>query len=135
MWQQAARISDAAVICDTEMFAHGLPAYAWVVALFTSTLSYKAGRCLRGVYGGAALGDRAIANLCALAVRATHSDTGFIVECPPGLRRAAWERLPFDEEEYSARMEVRELVGARSRCSNDMGSADSRVQHPRRFHG
>ena len=112
--------SDAAVICDTEMFAPGLPtlcvglrgiAYGeiWVEGANHDLHS--------GVYGGAVPNPvQAVAEiLCALKDRDGHIlIPGFYdrVRSPSPDERRAWARLPFDEKEYKEKeVGVTELTG------------------------
>ncbi|HJT88022.1 MAG TPA: dipeptidase, partial [Bryobacteraceae bacterium] len=112
--------ADAAVVCDTEMFAPDLPTICiglrgivygelWVEGASHDLHS--------GVYGGAAPNPiQAIAEiLCALKDAAGHIRIpGFYdrVIPPDPKERQAWDRLPFDEKEYTEKeMGARELVG------------------------
>ncbi len=112
--------ADAAVISDTEMFAPGLPTLCVGLRgiVYMELEVQGAGHDLHsGVYGGAAPNPiQAIAEiLCALKDRDGHIQIpGFYdrVRPPSPEERAAWARLPFDEEEYKHKeMEVKELVG------------------------
>ncbi len=112
--------ADAAVVCDTEMFAPELPTICvglrgMVYAeLFVEGASHD---LHSGVYGGAAPNPiQAIAEiLCALKDRQGHLlIPGFYdrVVPPSQKERAAWATLPFDEKEYTEKeMGARELVG------------------------
>ena len=112
--------ADAAVVCDTEMFAPNLPTLCVGLRgiVYLELEVQGAGHDLHsGVYGGAAPNPiQAIAEiLCALKDRQGHIlIPGFYnrVRPPSPEERAAWARLPFNEEEYKHKeMEVRELVG------------------------
>jgi acetylornithine deacetylase/succinyl-diaminopimelate desuccinylase-like protein len=112
--------ADAAVICDTEMFAPELPTICiglrgivygelWVEGASHDLHS--------GVYGGAAPNPiQAIAEiLCTLKDRDGHIRIpGFYdrVVPPDRKEREAWTRLPFNEKDYTEKeMGARELVG------------------------
>src|ERR1039457_1745992 len=112
--------ADAAVICDTEMFAPELPTICvglrgivygelWVQGADHDLHS--------GIYGGAAPNPiQAIAEiLCALKDAQGHIRIpGFYdrVQAPSEKERAAWARLPLDEKEYTEKeMGAKELVG------------------------
>jgi acetylornithine deacetylase/succinyl-diaminopimelate desuccinylase-like protein len=112
--------ADAAVICDTEMFAPELPTICiglrgivygelWVQGASHDLHS--------GVYGGAAPNPiQAIAEiLCALKGGDGHIRIpGFYdrVVPPDPKEREAWGRLPFNEKDYTQKeMGARELVG------------------------
>jgi acetylornithine deacetylase/succinyl-diaminopimelate desuccinylase-like protein len=112
--------ADAAVICDTEMFAPDLP----TICVGLRGIAYGelhvqgADHDLHsGVYGGVAPNPiLAIAEiLCALKSRNGHiTIPGFYdrVRHPSEKESAAWARLPFNEAEYREKeMGVRELVG------------------------
>jgi acetylornithine deacetylase/succinyl-diaminopimelate desuccinylase-like protein len=112
--------ADAAVVCDTEMFAPGLPTLCVGLRgiVYLELEVQGAGHDLHsGVYGGAAPNPiQAIAEiLCALKDRDGHIlIPGFYGRVRPPSReeREAWARLPFDEEEYRRKeMEAKELVG------------------------
>ena len=112
--------ADAAVICDTEMFAPGLPTLCVGLRgiVYLDLVVQGAGHDLHsGVYGGAAPNPiQAIAEiLCALKDRDGHiqiPDFYRRVRPPSPEERSAWARLPFNEEEYKHKeMDVRELVG------------------------
>jgi acetylornithine deacetylase/succinyl-diaminopimelate desuccinylase-like protein len=112
--------ADAAVVCDTEMFAPELPTICVGLRgmvygeLFVEGASHD---LHSGMYGGAAPNPiQAIAEiLCALKDRDGRIRIpGFYdrVVPPSPKERAAWERLPFDEKEYLEKeMGARELVG------------------------
>jgi acetylornithine deacetylase/succinyl-diaminopimelate desuccinylase-like protein len=112
--------ADAAVVCDTEMFAPELPTICVGLRgmvyyeLFVEGASHD---LHSGVYGGAAPNPiQAIAEIvCALKDRDGHILVpGFYddVAPPSEKERAAWARLPFDEKEYTEKeMGARELVG------------------------
>jgi acetylornithine deacetylase/succinyl-diaminopimelate desuccinylase-like protein len=112
--------SDAAIICDTEMFAPDLPTLCVGLRgiVYGEIQVQGADHDLHsGVYGGAAPNPmQAVAEiLCALKDRQGHIlIPGFYerVRPPSPEERRAWSRLPFNEEEYT-RKEVgaRELVG------------------------
>jgi acetylornithine deacetylase/succinyl-diaminopimelate desuccinylase-like protein len=112
--------ADAAVICDTEMFAPGLPTLCVGLRgiVYLELEVQGAGHDLHsGVYGGAAPNPiQAIAEiLCALKDRDGHiliPEFYSRVRPPSREEREAWSRLPFDEEKYKRKeMEVKELVG------------------------
>jgi acetylornithine deacetylase/succinyl-diaminopimelate desuccinylase-like protein len=112
--------SDAAVICDTEMFAPELPTLCvGLRGMVYYELSVQgADHDLHsGVYGGAAPNPiMAISEiLCALKDRDGHIRIpGFYdrVAPPSAKEREAWARLPFDVKEYTEKeMGAKELVG------------------------
>lgn len=112
--------SDAAIICDTEMFAPGLPTLCvGLRGIVYLDLDVRgADHDLHsGVYGGAAPNPiQAIAEiLCALKDREGHIlIPGFYdrVRPPSSAERSAWASLPFDEQDYKSKeVGVRELVG------------------------
>src|SRR5690242_12349699 len=112
--------ADAAVICDTEMFAPELPTICVGLRgiVYSDLVVQGADHDLHsGVYGGAAPNPiQAIAEiLCALKDRDGHIRIpGFYdrVVPPSGKEKAAWARLPFDVDEYTHKeMGARELVG------------------------
>jgi acetylornithine deacetylase/succinyl-diaminopimelate desuccinylase-like protein len=112
--------ADAAVICDTEMFAPGLPTICVGLRgmVYCELLVEGASHDLHsGVYGGAAPNPiQAVAEiLCALKNREGRIlIPGFYdrVQQPSAKERDAWASLPFDEEEYIEKeMGARELVG------------------------
>jgi len=112
--------ADAAVICDTEMFAPGLPTICVGLRgmVYCELFVEGANHDLHsGVYGGAAPNPiQAIAEiLCALKDREGRIlIPGFYdrVQPPSPKERAAWASLPFDEKEYTEKeMGARELVG------------------------
>ena len=119
--QKPARLrSDAAVICDTEMFAPELPTICVGLRgiVYAELHVEGANHDLHsGVYGGAAPNPlQAIAEiLCALKDRDGHIRIpGFYdrVQPPSAKEREAWARLPFNEKEYREKeMGARELVG------------------------
>ncbi len=112
--------ADAAVVCDTEMFAPDLPT---ICVGLRGLVYYEL--CVEGanhdlhsgVYGGAAPNPiMAISEiLCALKDRQGHLKIpGFYdrVVPPSQKERAAWASLPFDEKEYTEKeMGAKELVG------------------------
>jgi acetylornithine deacetylase/succinyl-diaminopimelate desuccinylase-like protein len=111
---------DAAVICDTEMFAPELPTICVGLRgiIYGELMVQGANQDLHsGVYGGAAPNPiMAIAEiLTALKDREGHIRIpGFCdrVAPPSAKERAAWARLPFNEREYTEKeMGVKELVG------------------------
>jgi acetylornithine deacetylase/succinyl-diaminopimelate desuccinylase-like protein len=118
---QPARLkADAAVICDTEMFAPELPTICvGLRGIVYGELEVQgAAQDLHsGVYGGAAPNPiQAIAEiLCALKDRNGHIlIPGFYdnVRAPSAEEQEAWARLPFDEQEYVTKeMKALELVG------------------------
>jgi len=101
--------SDAAVICDTEMFAPELPTICVGLRgiVYGELIVEGANHDLHsGVYGGAAPNPmQALAEIiCALKDREGHIRIpGFYdrVTPPSDKERAAWARLPFDEKEYT----------------------------------
>ncbi|MGH9719572.1 MAG: dipeptidase [Bryobacteraceae bacterium] len=112
--------ADAGVICDTEMFAPDLPTICvGLRGLVASELHVQgASQDLHsGVYGGAAPNPiQAIAEIvCALKDRDGHiTIPGFYdrVAPPSPEEKAAWARLPFDEDEYrKTEVGSTELVG------------------------
>ena len=112
--------SDAAVICDTEMFAPELPTICIGLRgiIYGELVVQGADHDLHsGVYGGAAPNPmQAIAEiLSALKDREGHIRIpGFYdrVVPPSSKERAAWARLPFDEREYTEKeMGAKQLVG------------------------
>uniref|UniRef100_Q01QE4 Peptidase M20 n=1 Tax=Solibacter usitatus (strain Ellin6076) TaxID=234267 RepID=Q01QE4_SOLUE len=112
--------ADAAVVCDTEMFAPELPTICVGLRgmVYYELFVQGADHDLHsGVYGGAAPNPiLAIAEiLCALKDRAGRIQVpGFYdsVEPPSAKERAAWASLPFDEKEYTEKeMGAKELVG------------------------
>jgi acetylornithine deacetylase/succinyl-diaminopimelate desuccinylase-like protein len=112
--------ADAAVICDTELFAPGLPTLCVGLRgivygeLFVEGAKHD---LHSGVYGGVAPNPiMAIAEiLTALKDRDGHIRIpGFLdrVRPPSPKELEAWSRLPFDEEEYKRKeVGVEELVG------------------------
>lgn len=111
---------DAAVICDTEMFAPELPTICVGLRgiIYGELVVEGANHDLHsGVYGGAAPNPlQAIAEiLSTLKDREGHIRIpGFYdrVVPPSDKERAAWARLPFDEKEYKEKeVGVKELVG------------------------
>ncbi|MBZ5606802.1 MAG: dipeptidase [Acidobacteriia bacterium] len=112
--------SDAAVICDTEMFAPELPTICVGLRgiIYGELVVEGANHDLHsGVYGGAAPNPiQAIAEiLSTLKDREGHIRIpGFYdrVVAPSAKERAAWARLPFDEKEYTEKeMGAKALVG------------------------
>jgi acetylornithine deacetylase/succinyl-diaminopimelate desuccinylase-like protein len=112
--------ADAAVICDTEMFAPELPTICVGLRgiVYGELIVQGADHDLHsGVYGGAAPNPiQAIAEiLSTLKDREGHIRIpGFYdrVQQPSQKERAAWARLPFDEREYKDKeVGVKELVG------------------------
>jgi acetylornithine deacetylase/succinyl-diaminopimelate desuccinylase-like protein len=112
--------ADAAVICDTEMFAPELPTICVGLRgiIYGELVVEGANHDLHsGVYGGAAPNPlQAIAEiLSTLKDREGHIRIpGFYdrVVPPSAMERAAWARLPFDEREYKEKeVGVKELVG------------------------
>jgi len=111
--------SDAAVVCDSEMFAPELPTICvGLRGIVYSELHVEgAGHDLHsGVYGGAAPNPiQAIAEiLTALKDREGRIQIpGFTdrVRPPSQKEQDAWARLPFSEAEYLKEMGARELVG------------------------
>jgi acetylornithine deacetylase/succinyl-diaminopimelate desuccinylase-like protein len=112
--------SDAAVICDTEMFAPELPTICVGLRgiIYGELVVEGANHDLHsGVYGGAAPNPlQAIAEIVStLKDREGHIRIpGFYDRVvPPSVKeREAWARLPFDEQEYKEKeVGVKELVG------------------------
>jgi acetylornithine deacetylase/succinyl-diaminopimelate desuccinylase-like protein len=112
--------ADAAVICDTEMFAPELPTICVGLRglVYCELLVQGAGHDLHsGVYGGAAPNPlQAVAEIvCALKDRDGRIlIPGFYdrVQRPSAKEFEAWERLPFNEKEYlDKEIGARELVG------------------------
>jgi acetylornithine deacetylase/succinyl-diaminopimelate desuccinylase-like protein len=112
--------SDAAIICDTEMFAPELPTICIGLRgmVYAELHVEGANHDLHsGVYGGAAPNPlQAIAEIVsALKDRDGHIHIpGFYdrVVPPSDKEREAWARLPFDERDYMEKeMGARELVG------------------------
>jgi len=112
--------ADAAVVCDTEMFAPDLPTICiGLRGIVYGELAVEGANhdLHSGVYGGAAPNPiQAIAEiLCALKDREGHIRIpGFYdrVVPPAPEEREAWARLPFDEKEYTEKeMGARQLVG------------------------
>jgi acetylornithine deacetylase/succinyl-diaminopimelate desuccinylase-like protein len=112
--------ADAAVVCDTEMFAPELPTICIGLRgmVYYELFVQGADHDLHsGVYGGAAPNPiQAIAEIvCALKDRDGHIKVqGFYNDViPPSEKeRAAWARLPFNEKEYTEKeVGARELVG------------------------
>lgn len=112
--------ADAAVICDTEMFAPGLPTICVGLRgiVYLELEAQGASHDLHsGIYGGAAPNPiQALAEiLCALKDRDGRIQIpGFYdrVQPPSPKEREAWARLPFDEEEYRQKeVGAPELVG------------------------
>jgi len=112
--------ADAAVVCDTEMFAPDLPTICiGLRGIVYGELAVEGANhdLHSGVYGGAAPNPiQAIAEiLCALKDRDGHIRIpGFYdrVVPPAGPEREAWARLPFNEKEYTEKeMGARELAG------------------------
>ena len=112
--------ADAAVICDTEMFAPELPTICVGLRgiVYGEIHVQGANHDLHsGVYGGAAPNPlQAVAEIiCALKDREGHIRIpGFYDRVvPPSVKeREAWARLPFDRKEYTEKeMGARELVG------------------------
>jgi len=100
--------ADAAVICDTEMFAPGLPTLCIGLRgiVYGEIVVNGADRDLHsGVYGGAA--PNAIQGAAEIVAALKGRDgriniPGFYdrVAPPTSAEREAWARLPFDEERY-----------------------------------
>ena len=112
--------ADAAVICDTEMFAPELPTICVGLRgiVYGELIVQGADHDLHsGMYGGAAPNPiQAIAEiLTALKDRDGHIKIpGFYdrVQPPSAKEREAWSRLPFDENEYKAKeIGCKDLVG------------------------
>src|SRR5215472_9315647 len=112
--------SDAAVVCDTEMFAPDLPTICVGLRgiVYGELFVEGANHDLHsGMYGGAAPNPlQAIADIiCALKDRDGHIKIpGFSdrVVPPSSVEREAWARLPFNQKEFTEKeMGARELVG------------------------
>jgi acetylornithine deacetylase/succinyl-diaminopimelate desuccinylase-like protein len=112
--------ADAAVICDTEMFAPELPTICVGLRgiVYGELIVEGANHDLHsGVYGGAAPNPiQAIAEiLTALKDREGHIRIpGFYdrVQPPSAKEREAWARLPFNEQDYKQNeVGVKDLVG------------------------
>jgi acetylornithine deacetylase/succinyl-diaminopimelate desuccinylase-like protein len=112
--------ADAAVVCDTEMFAPEMPTICVGLRglVYYELIVEGANHDLHsGIYGGAAPNPiMAIAEiLTALKDREGHIHIpGFLdrVVPPSDKEQKAWARLPFDEKEYTEKeMGARELVG------------------------
>src|SRR6185295_8476693 len=112
--------ADAAVICDTEMFAPDLPTICvGLRGIVYGELHVEGANhdLHSGVYGGAAPNPiQAVAEiLCALKGRDGRIlIPGFYdrVQPPSAKERETWARLPFDEADYTQReMGAKELVG------------------------
>ncbi len=112
--------ADAAVVCDTEMFAPELPTICVGLrglAYYELTVEGANHDLHSGIYGGAAPNPiMAIAEiLTALKDREGHIKIpGFYDKVVPPSKpeRDAWARLPFDEKEYTEKeMGASELVG------------------------
>ena len=112
--------ADAAVVCDTEMFAPDLPTINVGLRgiVYGELFVEGANHDLHsGMYGGAAPNPiQAIAEiLCALKDRDGHIRIpGFSdrVVPPSAAEREAWARLPFNEKDFTEKeMGARELVG------------------------
>lgn len=112
--------ADAAVVCDTEMFAPGLPTICVGLRgmVYGELHVQGADHDLHsGVYGGAAPNPlQAIAEIvCALKGRDGRIRIpGFYdrVKPPSEIERQAWARLPFNEQEYKEKeVGVKELTG------------------------
>ena len=102
---------DAAIICDTEMFAPELPTICvGLRGIIYGEIHVKGARqdLHSGVYGGAAPNPlEAIAHIIS-ALKGTDGRIkipGFYdaIESPAAEELAAWHSLPFDEEEYRKR--------------------------------
>jgi len=112
--------ADAAVICDTEMFAPELPTICVGLRgiIYGELIVQGADHDLHsGVYGGAAPNPMlAVAEiLCALKDREGRIQIpGFYdrVQPPSAKEREAWARLPFNEKEYTEKeVGAKALVG------------------------
>ena len=112
--------ADAAVICDTEMFAPDLPTLCVGLRgiVYGELHAHGANHDLHsGVYGGAAPNPlQAIAEiLCALKDpqgRIRIPNFHDRIQPPSAAEMEAWARLPFDESEYKAKeVGVGELTG------------------------
>src|SRR5690242_17833590 len=112
--------ADAALVCDTEMFAPELPTICvGLRGMVYYELHVQGARqdLHSGVYGGAAPNPmQAVAEIvCALKDRDGRIRIpGFYdrVAPPSDKERAAWARLPFDEREYTEKeMGAKELTG------------------------
>jgi len=112
--------ADAALICDTEMFAPGLPTLCIGLRgiVYTEVEAEGAGRDLHsGVYGGVA--PNPLQALAAILAGLKDDDgrvqiRGFYerVRAPSPAEQEAWARLPFDEEAYREKeLGAAELTG------------------------
>jgi acetylornithine deacetylase/succinyl-diaminopimelate desuccinylase-like protein len=119
--QKPARLAaDAAIICDTEMFAPELPTICVGLRgmVYAELRLEGANHDLHsGVYGGAAPNPLQAAAEIIAALKDRDGRIlipGFYdkVVAPSSKEREAWARLPFDEREYTEKeMGARELVG------------------------
>jgi acetylornithine deacetylase/succinyl-diaminopimelate desuccinylase-like protein len=112
--------ADAAVICDTEMFAPDLPTICIGLRGIVYGELHVAGAnhdLHSGIYGGAA--PNPLMAMAEILVTLKGRDgririPGFYerVQAPSLKEREAWARLPFDEKEYKEKeVGVKELVG------------------------
>ena len=139
--------ADAAVICDTEMFAPELPTICvGLRGIVYGELHVQGAEAdlHSGMYGGAAPNPiQAIAEiLCALKDREGHIlIPGFYdrVRPPSATEMEAWHRLPFDPERFRARRDegAGHYRGTRAgRTGADVGASDARgPRHQRRLYG
>lgn len=119
--EAAARLAcDAVLLCDTEMFAPGLPTICTGLrGIVTGEVTVQGARTdlHSGVYGGAA--PNAVAAMVELL--ATCKDAQGVIQIaglydgiipPSAVELAAWDSLPFDEAAYlEAEVGSRQLVG------------------------
>lgn len=100
--------ADAAVVCDTEMFAPGLPTLCvGLRGIVYGEILVKSGDTdlHSGMYGGAA--PNAIMAACEIVTALKDRDGRILIPGfadsvipPSAAERAAWDRLPFNEAEY-----------------------------------
>ena len=112
--------ADAAVICDSEMFAPELPTLCVGlrgIVYGEIHITAAAQDLHSGVYGGAAPNPIQAAAEIISAIKGASgviNIPGFYdaVQAPTAAEREAWARLPFDEEEYRKKeVGAKELVG------------------------
>ena len=114
--------ADAAVISDSEFFAHGVPSITYALrglAYFEITLRGPTADLHSGLHGGAVTNP---INALTSLVAAMHDDRGRVAI--PGFyddvadvtdaERRRWDQLPFDAEAYRAELGVPALAGGES---------------------